>query len=222
MPSTFAIETSSKRGSAAVRIGGCVRETLLAGERAHASDLLPQLDRIAREAGVERRLGTLVLDAVVVGTGPGSYTGLRVGMATALGLARATGAVLRGVPSVEALAFAELSVGEEGAIALDARAGRFYFARYRRTKDDVETLVAPSAVTAEELRRLLLRPGPILGDEAVGRAAELTDDALARLRTDVRPRAGAALTLGLRRLETLGPDPVEELAPLYLRAFGEL
>ena len=144
-----AFETSSRQGSVAARHAGVIHEAFLEHERAHASDLLPCLDELLRQAGAPP-VAPEGLDAIVVGIGPGSFTGLRVGVATALGLARGTGAALRGVPSFEALAFAELAPGEEATILQDARSGVYYFARYRRTDNDVETIVAPSIVAAEE------------------------------------------------------------------------
>lgn len=216
LESVLAIETSTRSGSVAVRLFGETLDADLAGERAHATDLLPSIDRLLGRLGARGP----AFDAVVVGTGPGSYTGLRVGIATALGLARASGALLRGVPSFEALAFQELEPGEEGAIAIDARAGRFYHARYRRAADDVETIEAPRAVSPAELRRLLASPGVVIAERAVPEAAELGADVLARLRVDTRPRARALLELGVRRLARHGPHAPDEVEPLYLRSFG--
>jgi tRNA threonylcarbamoyl adenosine modification protein YeaZ len=140
------IETSTRRGSLALWAGHEVLEAELAEGRSHAADLLPELANLFRRAGIEPLAGSRALGAIVVGTGPGSYTGLRVGIATALGLARASGARVLGVPSIAALAWRELAPGEEGAILLDARANRLYFARYRRGERDLETLAPPCHV----------------------------------------------------------------------------
>jgi len=213
----LALETSRPPGSVAVARGERVLAATLAGERAHASDLLPLLERLLLELGAERRAGVLELARVFVGTGPGSYTGLRVGLATAQGLCRATGARLQGVSSFEALAWSALRPGEEGTVLLDARGGRIYHGRYRRTAGDVEVRDAPRALTAAELQPCLAAPGPILGHPELAQAIVLAPEAAARLRTDVGPEAGAVLALGRRR--ATGPDDLVE--PQYLREFGQ-
>src|SRR5262245_14853132 len=109
-------------------------ETVLDKDRSHASDLIPALDRMLKEI----RARPSQIGAVLVGTGPGSYTGLRVGIAIALGLSHAAGAAIRGVCSFETLAWAETKPGEECVVLLDARQDELYLARYRRTKDEVE------------------------------------------------------------------------------------
>lgn len=88
-----------------VRADGEVFEIEPAPERlferpAHASELLPGVDRVLRDAG----LGFGDIDAVAVGVGPGGFTGLRIGIATAHGIAKATGIALHPVLSVRALA----------------------------------------------------------------------------------------------------------------------
>jgi tRNA threonylcarbamoyl adenosine modification protein YeaZ len=128
------------------------------GPAAHARDLVPELERLLSAAGVERRDGKLALGAVIAGLGPGSYTGLRVGIATAQALARATGAALFGLPSFEALAFAELTPGQEGTVAMDARAGRFTTRRagsrpLARPALDLERGGAGAALRARECPR---------------------------------------------------------------------
>lgn len=184
----------------------------LSSHSTQARELLPTVQRLGSEVGTTVQQ----VSDVFVGTGPGSYTGLRVGIATALGLAYATGATLRAVPSFEALAFDSLKPSEEGFIAWNARAQRFYFARYLRTEDDVACLVPPRIVRGSQLRELLKESLPIFGDATVVEAAELNADIAERLREDVFPSAGGVLALGPRR-EIRSLDEVE---PLYLREFG--
>jgi tRNA threonylcarbamoyladenosine biosynthesis protein TsaB len=204
----------------ALRLDGNTVSAYLGERRAHASDMLPRLQALLRDIGFEGQ-GLPRLDGIIVGTGPGSYTGLRVGIATALGLARASDAPLRGVPSFEALALAELEPGQVGSIALDARAGRFYFARYRRTEEDVTALIEPRTARAAELATLLSEDDTILGEEKLADAAGLPPAIATRVRTGAVPQARALLTLGARRLDRLGAQSADQVQPLYLRAFGE-
>ena len=111
------------------------------------------------------------------------------------GLARATGAALFGLPSIEALAYAELEPGEECVILMDARGGALYFAHYRRLQDEVESIVEPCIVKPAELASLLPGGLPILGDATVARAAQLGSQELRVLQTDKTPTAGALLEL---------------------------
>ncbi len=78
------------------------------------------------------------MTGIGVGVGPGSYTGVRVGIATGRGLARAWGVPLGGASTLAALALAGLLPGESGIAALDARRGNVYAARYRRPEDPTD------------------------------------------------------------------------------------
>ncbi|MCP3916367.1 MAG: tRNA (adenosine(37)-N6)-threonylcarbamoyltransferase complex dimerization subunit type 1 TsaB [bacterium] len=211
-----ALETSVRAASIAVRRGERRAAATLEAERAHASDLLPRLEVLLHELGAKPS----DIRTVLVGTGPGSYTGLRVGIATALGLARGSGADLLSLPSVEVLAYGALDVNAEGSVLLDARGGELYYAHYRRTDQDVEALQAPCVLAPNELGAHLPHTTPIFGDAGVARAAALDDPTRARLRTDMIPRAQDLLTLGERRLAVHGPTPKEAIEPLYLRPFA--
>jgi tRNA threonylcarbamoyl adenosine modification protein YeaZ len=214
----LALETSRREASVALGVGTTVLADEL-GAAAHASDLLPRLARLLERAGVERTAGRLRLGGIFVGLGPGSYTGLRVGIATALGLARACGAPLYGLSSFEALAFAELAPGAEGTVALDARAGRFYHARYRRLERGLEVLDPPSICAPGELAQRCARAGVVLADPGLVSAA---GHALLPgvLRTDARPRASALLELGRERRAAGELRPESALEPLYLAGFA--
>lgn len=216
----LALESSRRETSLAVGLADRVlTETPAGAERAHASDLLVRLESLLSRGGVARTSGRLPLARVFVGLGPGSYTGLRVGLATAQALAHATGAALYGLASFEVLAFAELAPGEEGAIALDARAGRFYHARYRRTTSGLETLEAPAALGLAEFRRRCAGTGVLLAHPGLCEAAGLAPDRI-ELRTHAAPAAPALLALARARLATGALQPALALEPLYLAAFG--
>lgn len=192
----IAIECSTRAASVAARGGGRLLEAGLSSTRAHASDLVPALERLLGELGGE----PAGITHVFVGLGPGSYTGLRVGIASALGIARARGARLFGVSSFEVLAWERLAPGERAGILLDGRGGGFYHARYRRLEDELEVLLPPA----------ILPTG-----EAHARAAE---DGRTFTAEDV-PSARALLELAAARVARLGPMRPQDVQPLYLRPF---
>lgn len=193
----LAIESSTRQASLALLVQGEWIEERLGAEKAHASDLLVLLDARMRSLG----LGPEAIRVIHVGLGPGSYTGLRVGLACARGLALAHGARLQGLCSFEALAFEELAVGEEACVSIDARAGGWYHARYRREPAGLSTL--------EEL--CVLTPG-----EAQARAAGCPRI----LGSDAVPRARALGTLSRIRAASGPATDARALEPLYLRPFA--
>src|SRR5262249_58439682 len=104
-------------------------ETLSTGMR-HGVDLFPALERLLRGASVAAR----DVGLVAVGTGPGSYTGLRVGVTAARAFAYAAGAELLGVPSCDAWAAAAPLDARPLAVVLDARIRAVYLAQYEAAR----------------------------------------------------------------------------------------
>ena len=151
----LALDTSAERGSLALFDGErLIGETWLdAGER-HAASLLVSLDRLLAES--ERRLDEV--DRIALSIGPGSFTGLRIGLASALGLAFGTDRLLVPVPTLAALA-TQASVGA-GAIApiLDARRGEIYAGLYRA---DGHALRDDSCGSVADFLASLPESGPI-------------------------------------------------------------
>ena len=97
--------------------------------RDHAARIGAELEALLRRTGVDRR----DLAGVGVGTGPGSYTGLRVGVATAKGIAQGLGVPLRGESTLAAMAASYLSdATPRGVAALDARRGNVYAGMFER------------------------------------------------------------------------------------------
>lgn len=102
--------------------------------RDHTSRIVPELERLFARA----QLAPGRLAGIGVGVGPGSYTGVRVAIATAKGLARAWGVTVGGGSTLAAIALSALQPGETGVAALDARRGNVYAALYRRREDPSE------------------------------------------------------------------------------------
>jgi tRNA threonylcarbamoyladenosine biosynthesis protein TsaB len=165
-------------------------------ERGHAERLAPLVDELMRGAGV----AFAHLDRIVVTVGPGSFTGVRVGLSFARGLALALGKPCVGVSTLEALA-GEGSGVRAGAVA---GAGEVYFAAY----GDGETLVAPGRLAIEDARALA-PPGVTVR----GPAAEIFRDCAAEIEVLASPDVATLARLGAARDPAAHPP-----TPQYLRA----
>lgn len=124
-----------------------VTERAILAQRNHASLLAPELQRLLADAGISMKQ----IGAIGVGIGPGSYTGLRVGLATARGLASGLGCPLSGVDSLQAAAFGLLAEGQQAWVTLDARRGNVYAGHYRLQDGLVSVLQEPLKIAAGEL-----------------------------------------------------------------------
>lgn len=169
--------------------------------RRHGELLLPAVHRVLDEAG----LGLDAVTDLVVGVGPGPYTGLRVGLVTAATFGSALGVPVHGLCTLDGLAYAS-GFEEPFVVATDARRKEVYWARY----DNARTRVTEPAVD---------RPADIAdlvaGLPAVGAGARLYGEVFADAREPEHQSAGALAGLAAERLaagETL-LDPL----PLYLR-----
>ena len=147
----LAIDTATGPGSVALREGERTRERALEW-RASFREMAPAIEGLMAEAEID--WGSL--DAIAVPTGPGSFTGLRVGAALALGLSRIAGRPLFGVPTLAAVAEAFAPPGARRVCAtLDARRGRRYAALYeRRGPGRWEIVEGPLDATPSEVQAL--------------------------------------------------------------------
>jgi len=123
-------------------LGTLTAERALWRGRAHAETLMPDLDDFLRQLKLDRNS----LDLLVVGEGPGSYTGLRVAAAAALGISRALG-----IPVVGASTLAAIARRKNAPVraAIQARSGHYYTAAYDAHAP--QPLSEPAKVTAENL-----------------------------------------------------------------------
>jgi tRNA threonylcarbamoyladenosine biosynthesis protein TsaB len=142
----LAIETSSLRGSVALVENGTLARALEhRRENAHGETILPLIERAFAEVGWARG----AVDRVAVGVGPGSFTGLRVGIAIAQGLSEGWGVPLIGVPSLHAMALAAPAGTARRCVLLDARKAELFAAVYAPDGDElVSVRLIPAALDA--------------------------------------------------------------------------
>jgi tRNA threonylcarbamoyladenosine biosynthesis protein TsaB len=203
---TLAIDTATEVLALAADDGTARVSLALRRGLAHSPALLPLADRLLAELG----FGAGELELVVCSVGPGSFTGIRIGLATAKGIAFATGCPLVGVSTLDALALPWACFPGDVWSVIDARKGRWYAAGYREGRRVTEYLdVAP-----DDLRARIGAAGAaklVAGPDAPRFAAGLTGVSA----TDLFDPA-AVLKAGRDRFAAEGADP-RSLKPLYLR-----
>lgn len=204
----LAIDTSTSAITVALHDGSeVIAQASVVDARAHAEQLAPGIETVLREAGT--RPGELT--DIVCGLGPGPFTGLRVGIVTARVLALVTGATLRGVCSLDALAAACAGDGaDEVCVATDARRKEVYWARYA---------VSPTGSVTPLTTPAVARPGDVPEQArelpTAGRGPVLYPALFARPLAHLDVSAADLARLAVARLAA--GDELSAHEPLYLR-----
>jgi tRNA threonylcarbamoyladenosine biosynthesis protein TsaB len=180
---------------------------------AHARELMPAVADVMGRAGLD----WAELSAVAVGVGPGSFTGLRIGVATARGLASANALPLRRVSSLAALARGIDTATESVVLPLiDAKRGEVFAAAYERGRE----LWAPFAARPDEVARRVRDAdfAPLAAGDGSIRFRRVLEDAGISIPPD-RSGAHVVRALNVCWLARTAPDePPEAVVPEYLRA----
>jgi tRNA threonylcarbamoyladenosine biosynthesis protein TsaB len=193
--------------------------------KTHAETLMPMVDRVLREC----RCRVADLDGIAISAGPGSFTGLRIGLATAKGLCLGSGKPLVGVSTLEMLA-ANIG-GSETLVCpvLDARKNEVYAAMYLVKNGQPQSIYPPSALAPERLVEIIRETASRLGISScilVGDALPTYGDYLQNSLGDVArqapphlawPRASALATLAMEKLKKGQIEDFFTLRPSYLR-----
>jgi len=214
----LALDTATEKGSLALAAGDRVlMEYSLESHGAYLTRLLPGVAALLSQTG--RRLSDLT--AVAVSLGPGNFTGLRIGLATAKTLAWSLQLPLAPVPTMEVLAaqlpFQPHPIG----VIMDAKRGEVFWGRFRCPEGWPELVEGPLRLKADELparlRAPLLLTGPGLDAHHDTLTAQLAPE-IAWAPPDLRlPRAATLARLALRRLEQGQTANPAQLVPTYLR-----
>lgn len=212
----LALDTSMGACSAAVLRERSGTRGLFAREapmaRGHAEALMPMIAEVMDEA----RLDFAGLDLIAATTGPGTFTGVRIAIAAARGLALVTRAKLYGTDSLAVMARSARAAcdlaAEPFAVAVDARRGMLYLGLYDRAgrKLDGPLLIAPDdavGLLPKDLLTVVGSGSPLLAEAAAVRGRQLQ-----ALLPELQPSASALAEIALENGET-----VSVLRPLYLR-----
>jgi tRNA threonylcarbamoyladenosine biosynthesis protein TsaB len=212
----LAIDTATEACSVALSVDGAVRERFEIAPRRHAALVLPMAEALLAEAGLARRQ----IDAIAVGRGPGAFTGIRLAIAVAQGLAVALDRPLVAVSSLAALAMNARDPALPVLALIDARMGEVYAGEFRIGADGLaqavgdEAVCAPGAVAAPAGAFAVVGSGAaayraVLESRFATRAAAWMPDAL--------PHAADVARLALHALASGGRlDPLDA-QPVYLR-----
>lgn len=232
MKKVLALDSSGLVASVAVVEGDGMGSNLLAEytvnyKKTHSQTLLPMLDEIVQM--IELDLESI--DAIAVAAGPGSFTGLRIGSATAKGLGLALDKPLVAVPTLDGLAYNLYGTEKVICPLMDARRNQVYTGIYEFRQGRLERIEAPMAVDIMEIARKLCALGReviFLGDGVPVYRHRLTEVLMAELsfagkRHYYAPahlnkqRAGAVGTLALQYLREGRVETAAEHQPDYLR-----
>ena len=202
--------------------GNLLAEYTVNYKKTHSQTLLPMLDEIGRM--IELDLNSI--DAIAVAAGPGSFTGLRIGSATAKGLGLALDKPLVHVPTVDALAYNLYGTDRVICPLMDARRNQVYTGIYEFKQEELSVIEPQMAVGIEviaEKLRALGRPVIFLGDGVPVFREELTERLMTGMDFSFAPahlnkqRAGAVAALAVSYVQAGRTETAAEHKPDYLR-----
>lgn len=216
----LAIDASTEACSVALQLQSTQYSRISYEPRAHAQSLLPMIDEVLREAGVE----LVDLDCLAVVHGPGSFTGIRIALSILQGLAYGSNLPIVCASSLEVMASAcAAKISRESRVllvpALDARMSEVYWASYDLSKDGDLAECHPPAVTGVQdfVQKIdllakdsaLICSGTVFGSEKMAPVSSLKVDSACA------PSA-EALLMALSQFNK-PKQSISELEPLYLR-----
>ncbi len=213
----LAVDTTGAHGSVAVVAGSELEGLIGIRERSpkHAESLLPTIDHLLRLLSVELEQ----IDGFAVAVGPGSFTGLRIGIAAVQGLSFATGKPAAGVSALEATAFRFRYLDGLLVALLEAYRGEIYGAAYRARAGVLHLEIAPTCTSASSFLESLPEPPALVAGTGLLRHREAVEiHAPGAFVADPSLFIGEELArLGRAKLEAGDAASLGSLAPLYIR-----
>lgn len=216
----LAIETATlASGVALATADKLVAEIIVQTKKTHSERLMPHIEQLLELGQVAKE----DITAIAVSIGPGSFTGLRIGLATAKALAYVWNVPVIGVSTLAALAYACPAPNSLICPLLDAQKGNVYQAVYRWEKGILQEVIPPRVIAHQEainelasqpLPVIMLGEGAVLFQEAIVAAADPIELAPPHI---IMPRAGSVALLGHQLLRQGIRHDVMTLEPLYIR-----
>ncbi len=219
-PRILVLETSSRMGSVGIALGpNFLREEHFTQSMRHAIELMPAARRLCQAEGWQPDM----IDQIYLSIGPGSFTGLRIAISVARAMAQAIGCKLIGVSTVDVLARNALDHVQNLIVALDAKRGQIFGARYARQAEGMVRTAGPALVDPTEFVRQTPMPVAVLGEgidyhRAALEAGITQQDQYMELdRTLWIPNVRAVHALGWARAAHDDFDDPVSILPVYIR-----
>lgn len=206
--------TSAQLGVGVVSDDVVLAESILPPGRQHLENLALMINDVIERTRVRLKN----IDGFGVALGPGSFSGIRIGLATIKGMALALKKPVAGVPSLEIIAWQALKEGESGAALIDARRNQIYFGMYKKSSSRLLSLNEPLLVSSDQLNNYLEKaPNPLVlcGDSAVEPLIESVSGAARTM--IIVPSAAACGVIAGQRLSQREPEDLHSIAPIYIR-----
>ena len=218
--SILAIDTATQVSSVAVlKEGRLLAELTMQGKLTHSETLLPHIEQVLKMAAVAKE----ELTGIAVSNGPGSFTGLRIGLAAAKAMSYVLGIPLVGVSTLQALAYQLPAPGVRVMCLLDAQKGNAYVESYRwennslQVVDSVQVAKITDIVAAcANMNEQVILLGDAVQKKVAGKL-ELPANVSVAPPHIVMPRAACVAMLGQAKLMAGETDNVMDLEPVYIR-----
>lgn len=212
------IETATERVSVAVGgHEGVIGLFEITKGRRHAETLVPAIRFVMEQADIELD----EISVVAVDVGPGLFTGMRVGLATAKAIAQALRVPMIGISSLDLLAFSSRHAEKVVVPVIDARKGEVFYAMYRQVPGGIQQVADPMVGPVDELvADLMARNQDVLcvGDGARRYRDEIVEGYHCEIGGDDHPSASPLVQLAHARALREEWVNAREIEPLYLRA----
>ncbi|WP_026760097.1 tRNA (adenosine(37)-N6)-threonylcarbamoyltransferase complex dimerization subunit type 1 TsaB [Selenomonas ruminantium] len=218
--SILAIDTATQVSSVAVlKEGRLLAELTMQGKLTHSETLLPHIEQVLKMAAVAKE----ELTGIAVSNGPGSFTGLRIGLAAAKAMSYVLGIPLVGVSTLQALAYQLPAPGVRVMCLLDAQKGNAYVESYRWENNSLQIVDSVQVAKITDIVAACANMSEqviLLGDAVQKKVAgklELPANVSVAPPHIVMPRAACVAMLGQEKLMAGETDNVMDLEPVYIR-----
>lgn len=212
------IDTSTRSGGVAlVNEKGLISEYVLNLDVTYSERLIPAIDTIIKDS----RLSLSEIDGFAVAIGPGSFTGLRIGISTTKALAMASGRPIAGIPTLDAYAYSMPFCKYLLCPILDARKKEIYCAVYSNQNGILERLTEYLVIPVQHLVEKIDQPTIFFGDGVNYFKEEIIEN-LKNLANFISPILGissprSVAEIGLRMIKNGKFNSIDDIIPLYLR-----
>ena len=209
-------DTSSAKFSVSITDNLKVIDTFKAKEfNRHSSDLIPEIDKLLTKNSINIK----DIDAFCVGLGPGSFTGLRIGLTTMRGLSFALSKPIVGIPSIDAIAINVIEFNDKISVIIDAKQNKLYHRDYIIKNNKIIPKTKMVLIAREDLIRQA-KPNTLFIGDGVGL---IKSDIIDKQKSSKfalsdlwYPEADTIAMLGFEGLKKRKKDNVFTLLPLYI------